>query len=60
MGQVVHVLAEEIKDGYYEGLTDEYVRVSIRDSHIERGHLYPVKIDTITDTGMTGTVIKED
>lgn len=60
MGQVVHVLAEEIKDGYYEGLTDEYVRVSIRDSHIERGHLYPVKIDTITDTGMTGTVAKED
>ncbi len=60
MGQVVHVLAEEIKDGYYEGLTDEYVRVSIRDSHIERGHLYPVKIDTITDTGMTGTVVKED
>ena len=60
MGQVVHVLAEEIKDGYYEGLTDEYVRVSIRDSHIERGHSYPVKIDTITDTGMTGTVVKED
>lgn len=60
MGQVVYVLAEEIKDGYYEGLTDEYVRVSIRDSHIERGHLYPVKIDTITDTGMTGTVVKED
>lgn len=60
MGKVVHVLAEEIKDGYYEGLTDEYVRVSIRDSHIERGHLYPVKIDTITDTGMTGTVVKED
>lgn len=37
MGCVVHVLAEEVKDGFFEGLTDEYIRVSIRDSHIEKG-----------------------
>lgn len=37
MGRVVHVLAEEVKDGFFEGLTDEYIRVSIRDSHIEKG-----------------------
>ena len=60
MGQVVHVLAEEIKNGYFEGLTDEYIRVSIKNSDIERGHMYPVKIDTITEDGLAGVVAEEE
>lgn len=60
LGKVVRVLAEEEKNGFFEGLTDEYIRVSIRNSHIERGHMYPVHIDEITDDGMTGTVAEEE
>ena len=57
LGQVVHVLAEEIKNGYYEGLTDEYIRVTIKSEGVERGHMYPVLIDTITDEGMEGHLV---
>ena len=60
MGRVVHVLAEEIKDGFFEGLSDEYIRVSIRDSHIERGKMYPVRIDTITEEGLSGVLAEEE
>ena len=60
MGRVVHVLAEEVKDGFFEGLTDEYIRVSIRDSHIEKGKMYPVRIDTITEDGLSGVLAEEE
>lgn len=60
LGKVVRVLAEEQKNGFFEGLTDEYIRVSIRNSNIERGHMYPVCIDKITEDGMTGTVAEEE
>mgnify|MGYP005835179559 CR=1 FL=1 len=60
LGKVVRVLAEEEKNGFFEGLTDEYIRVSIRNSNIERGHMYPVRIDEITEDGMTGTVAEEE
>lgn len=60
MGCVVHVLAEEVKDGFFEGLTDEYIRVSIRDSHIEKGKMYPVRIDTITEDGLSGVLAEEE
>ena len=58
LGQVVHVLAEEIKNGYYEGLTDEYIRVTIKSEGVELGHMYPVLIDTITEEGMEGIISK--
>ena len=35
LGKVVRVLAEEQKNGFFEGLTDEYIRVSIRNSNID-------------------------
>ncbi len=60
LGQVVHVLAEEIKNGYYEGLTDEYIRVTIKSEGVERGHMYPVLIDTITEEGMEGTLVRSE
>lgn len=60
MGCVVHVLAEEVKDGFFEGLTDEYIRVSIRDSHIEKGKMYLVRIDTITEDGLSGVLAEEE
>jgi threonylcarbamoyladenosine tRNA methylthiotransferase MtaB len=60
MGKVVHVLAEEVKNGYFEGLTGEYIRVSIKDSHVERGHMYPVRIDMVTEDGLAGNVTEEE
>ena len=53
-------MTKELKDGFFEGLTDEYIRVSIRDSHIERGKMYPVRIDTITEDGLSGVLAEEE
>ena len=60
LGKTVHVLAEEEKNGYFEGLTDEYIRVSIKNGDVKRGHMYPVKIDEITEDGMTGKIAEEE
>lgn len=57
LGKVVHVLAEEVKNGWYEGLTDEYIRVTIRSEGVERGIMYPVRITAITEEGMVGEVV---
>ena len=57
LGKVVHVLAEEVKNGWYEGLTDEYIRVTIRSEGVERGIMYPVRIIAITEEGMVGEVV---
>lgn len=59
LGEIVHVLAEEEKDGFFEGVTDEYIRCSIHSDGIERGKLYPVKVTEITDDGMIGVVVEE-
>ena len=60
LGKQVRVLTEEIKNGCFEGLTDEYIRVFLKDSEIEKGKMYPVKITAVTDEGMIGKVVKED
>ena len=60
LGKQVRVLTEEIKNGCFEGLTDEYIRVFLKDSEIEKGKMYPVKITAVTDEGMIGEVVKED
>lgn len=60
MGKTVCVLAEEVKDGYFEGLTEEYIRVSIRSQGVERGGMYNVLIDTMTDDGLSGVLAKEE
>ena len=58
--QVVHVLAEEVKNGWYEGLTDEYIRVTIRSEGVERGIMYPVHITAITEEGMAGKIENQE
>ena len=57
LGKTVHVLAEEIKDGWYEGLTDEYIRVTIQSEGVERGHMYEVQVEEVTDEGLIGIVV---
>lgn len=60
LGKVVHVLAEEVKNGWYEGLTDEYIRVTIRSEGVERGIMYPVRITAITEEGMVGKIENQE
>lgn len=60
LGKQVRVLVEEIKNGYFEGLTDEYIRVFIKGSDIEKGKMYPVKVTAVMDDGMMGEVMKEE
>lgn len=59
LGKTVRVLAEEVKDGLYEGLSDEYIRVSIEGRDIKRGHLYEVRVRALTDGGLIGTAEEE-
>ena len=44
------VLFEEVdKDGYYEGLTDNYMRIKVRSDLDIRGQILPVRIEEICD-----------
>lgn len=60
IGRVVRVIAEQKKDGYFEGLSDEYIRVSIKSPHVQRGKMYDIKIEGLTSDGLEGTVVKEE
>lgn len=59
VGKTLRVLAEEEKDGLFEGLSDEYIRVSLKGDHIRRGSLYRVRIDALTEGGLIGTAEEE-
>lgn len=56
LGKTVRVLAEEEKNGAFEGLSDEYIRVSMK-GEAHRGGLYYVKAEEVTDEGLAGTII---
>lgn len=58
--KTVHVLIEEEKNGYFEGLSDEYIRVSITDKNAEKGRLYSVYVENLTEDGLIGRVQEEE
>lgn len=58
--KTVHVLIEEEKKGYFEGLSDEYIRVSITDKNVEKGRLYSVYVENLTEDGLIGRVQEEE
>ncbi len=60
IGRIVHVLAEEERDGLFEGLAESYIRVSIKGDGLHRGEIYPVKIEALTAGGLIGTAVRED
>ena len=53
-------LSEEEKNGCFEGLSDEYIRVYLKGEGIERGKIYSVKINSLTEDGLSGVVERED
>ena len=59
LGKIVRVLAEEEKNGYFEGLSDEYIRVSLRGEDVQRGNMYAVRITEVTEDGLIGEVAEE-
>lgn len=60
LGKSVRVLPEEEKSGCFEGLSDEYIRVYLKGEGIERGKIYSVKINSLTEDGLSGVVERED
>ena len=57
LGQCVPVLLEEaLAGGGAEGYTPEYVHVCVRDGR--PGALAMVRLDTLTEEGMAGTVVE--
>ena len=56
LGKSVRVLAEELRGGCWEGVSDEYIRVSFTGEGIEKGGLYEVRVTGLTEEGMEGEV----
>lgn len=59
LNKIVHVLAENKKEEYFEGFSDEYIRVTIKGENVKRGHLYSVIVEEVTYEGLIGRVIEE-
>ena len=52
------VLFEEVdKEGYYEGLTDNYMRIKVRSDQDIRGQILPVRIEEICDDYCIGDLV---
>ena len=51
---MLHVLTEEEKNGCFEGLSDEYIRVYLKGEDIQRGKIYLVRIYSLTEDGLSG------
>ncbi len=60
LGKTVRVLAEEMRAGRWEGLSDEYIRVTFGGDGIEKGGLYEVKITALTEEGMEGMTVSSE
>ena len=57
LGKSVRVLAEELRGGRWEGVSDEYIRVSFTGEGIEKGGLYEVRVTGLTEEGMEGQLV---
>ncbi len=60
LGKTVRVLAEEMRVDRWEGLSDEYIRVTFGGDGIEKGGLYEVKITALTEEGMEGVAVSSE
>lgn len=56
----LRILVEELdNDGYYEGLTDNYIRIKVRSEHDIRGEFVDVRISDIMDDYCVGELISK-
>ena len=51
------VLFEQLKNGYWQGLTDHYARVKVKSDLDLSNRLIPVKLETVDDDMITGKVV---
>jgi threonylcarbamoyladenosine tRNA methylthiotransferase MtaB len=54
LGTVQLVLMEEVKDGYWTGLTDNYVRVKVKSNASLDNQIIPVKLQKIEGSSLVG------
>ena len=61
LGKVFEVLIEKkLKDGYYEGLTSNYIRVLIEDDiALEKGKIYCIYLERLKENCIVGKVTKD-
>ena len=61
LGKVFEVLIEKkLKDGYYEGLTSNYIRVLIEDDiDLEKGKIYHIYLERLKENCIVGKVTKD-
>ncbi|MEJ2635277.1 MAG: tRNA (N(6)-L-threonylcarbamoyladenosine(37)-C(2))-methylthiotransferase MtaB [Calditrichia bacterium] len=57
LGSVQTVLFEQIKKGYWNGLTDTYIRVKVKSDADLHNRLLPVKLEEIDNNSMMGTLL---
>ncbi|MGE4169716.1 MAG: tRNA (N(6)-L-threonylcarbamoyladenosine(37)-C(2))-methylthiotransferase MtaB [Candidatus Margulisiibacteriota bacterium] len=57
LGKTEWVLFEQQKNGLWTGLTDHYIRVFVDSSEALSNQLLPVKLESVSDKGMMGTVV---
>ena len=56
LGQTLEVLFEQEQDGYFEGLTSNYIRVYVKDK-VSSGEIHKVHLSTIFKDGILGELI---
>lgn len=58
LGKVFMVLVEKrLKNGYYEGLTSNYIRVLIKDDcRLKKGEIYNIYLEGLKDDCIVGSV----
>ena len=56
-GSIAQVLFEAEKDGFWQGLTDNYIRVYVKSSAGLRNGIYPVRLVSRANNGMTGVLL---
>ncbi|MDY4129184.1 TRAM domain-containing protein, partial [Peptostreptococcus porci] len=56
----LRILVEELdNDGYYEGLTDNYIRIKVKSEHDIRGEFVNIRILDIMDDYCIGELISK-
>ena len=57
LGHTENVLFEQSKNGQWQGLTDTYIRVSVKSGKDLRNRLLPVALETIEGQNIVGRLL---
>jgi threonylcarbamoyladenosine tRNA methylthiotransferase MtaB len=57
IGSIEAVLFEQYKNGYWNGVTDTYIRVRVKSDQDLKNKLLPVKLEKLDRQGVVGTLV---